>query len=71
MQRNAVGCDEGICGQCHYGCPIGAKQSTVMTWLQDAYDAGARIVVNAHVGKVLIGNGEARASRRRRRTGTS
>ena len=60
MQRNAVGCREDICGQCHYGCPIGAKQSTMVTWLQDAYDAGARIVVNAPVGKVLIEGGEAR-----------
>ncbi len=60
MQRNAVGCREDICGQCHYGCPIGAKQSTMVTWLQDAYDAGARIVVNAPVEKVLIEAGEAR-----------
>jgi choline dehydrogenase-like flavoprotein len=60
MQRNAVGCTEEICGQCHYGCPLGAKQSTLVTWLQDAYDAGARIVVNAPVAKVLIENGEAR-----------
>ena len=60
MQRNAVGCNEEICGQCHYGCPIGAKQSTLKTWLQDAYDAGARIVVNAPVEKVLIEKGEAK-----------
>ena len=59
MQRNAVGCREDICGQCHYGCPIGAKQSTMVTWLQDACDAGARIVVNAPVEKVLIEGGEA------------
>jgi choline dehydrogenase-like flavoprotein len=60
MPRNAVGCDEEICGQCHYGCPIGAKQSTLKTWLQDAYDAGARIVVNAPVERVLIEKGEAK-----------
>ena len=60
MQRNAVGCREDICGQCHYGCPIGAKQSTFKTWLQDAYDAGARIVVNAPVEKVVIEGGEAK-----------
>ena len=39
---------------CHYGCPIGAKQSTLKTWLQDAYDAGARIIVNATVQRVLM-----------------
>ena len=60
MQRNTVGCTEDICGQCHYGCPLGAKQSTLKTWLQDAYDAGARIVVNAPVEKVVIENGEAK-----------
>ncbi|MGE5273118.1 MAG: GMC family oxidoreductase N-terminal domain-containing protein [Verrucomicrobiota bacterium] len=60
MQRNAVGCTEDICGQCHFGCPIGAKQSTMKTWLQDAYDAGARIVVDASVERVLIENGEAK-----------
>jgi long-chain-alcohol oxidase len=60
MQRNAVGCREEICGQCHYGCPLGAKQSTFKTWLQDAYDAGARIVVNAPVERVLIEGGEAK-----------
>jgi long-chain-alcohol oxidase len=60
MQRNAIGCTEDICGQCHYGCPLGAKQSTFKTWLQDAYDAGARIVVNAPVEKVLIEGGAAK-----------
>jgi long-chain-alcohol oxidase len=59
MQRNAVGCTEEICGQCHYGCPLGAKQSTFNTWLQDAHDAGARIIVNTPVEKVLIEGGEA------------
>jgi choline dehydrogenase-like flavoprotein len=60
MQRNVKGCSEEICGHCHYGCQIGAKQSTLVTWLQDAYDAGARIVVNAPVEKVLIEGGEAK-----------
>src|SRR4029450_7906680 len=60
MQRNAVGCDEEICGQCHFGCPLGAKQSTLKTWLQDAYDAGARIVVHAPADKVVIEQGEAK-----------
>jgi long-chain-alcohol oxidase len=60
MQRNAVGCNEEICGQCHYGCPLGAKQSTTKTWLQDAYDAGARIVVNAPVERVVIEKGAAK-----------
>jgi long-chain-alcohol oxidase len=60
MQRNVQGCREEICGHCHYGCQIGAKQSTCKTWLQDAFDAGARIVVNAPVERVLIDGGEAK-----------
>jgi long-chain-alcohol oxidase len=60
MQRNVQGCSEEICGHCHYGCQIGAKQSSYKTWLQDAYDEGARIVVNAPVERVLIESGEAK-----------
>jgi choline dehydrogenase-like flavoprotein len=59
MQRNCVGCTEEVCRLCHYGCQIGAKQSTLKTWLQDAHDAGARIIVNAPVERVLISKGEA------------
>jgi choline dehydrogenase-like flavoprotein len=60
MQRNCVGCTEEVCRLCHYGCQIGAKQSTLKTWLQDAYDAGARIIVNTPVDKVVIEGGEAK-----------
>ena len=60
MQRNCKGCTEEVCRLCHYGCQIGAKQSTMKTWLQDAYDNGARIIVNAPVDRVLIEGGEAR-----------
>jgi long-chain-alcohol oxidase len=59
MQRNCKGCREEICRLCHYGCQIGAKQSTMKTWLQDAYDAGARILVEAPVERVLIEDGRA------------
>ena len=38
MPRNVRGCDQGvICGYCGYGCRLGAKQSTVKTWLGDAH----------------------------------
>jgi long-chain-alcohol oxidase len=60
MQRNCKGCREEVCRLCHYGCQIGAKQSTTKTWLQDAYDAGARIIVEAPVERVLIEGGRAR-----------
>ena len=59
MQRNCKGCEEEVCRLCHYGCQIGAKQSTMKTWLQDAYDNGARIVVNAPVDRVIMEGGAA------------
>jgi len=60
MQRNCKGCEEEVCRLCHYGCQIGAKQSTMKTWLQDASDNGARIVVNCAVDRVLLSDGRAR-----------
>ena len=30
------------CATCGFGCPYGAKQSTVRTWLADAQEQGAR-----------------------------
>ena len=60
MQRNCKGCEEEVCRLCHYGCQIGAKQSTMKTWLQDASDNGARIVVNCSVDRVLLDGGAAR-----------
>jgi long-chain-alcohol oxidase len=60
MQRNCKGCQEEVCRLCHYGCQIGAKQSTMKTWLQDAYDNGARILVNTPIHHLLIDNGSAR-----------
>jgi choline dehydrogenase-like flavoprotein len=50
--RNAKGC--GDCGLCTFGCPWGSKQSTTRTYLQDAYDAGARIVTRATAERVLF-----------------
>jgi choline dehydrogenase-like flavoprotein len=58
MQRNCKGCKEEVCRLCHYGCQIGAKQSTMKTWLQDAYDAGARILVHTPADRVTIDNGQ-------------
>jgi len=60
MQRNCKGCTEEVCRLCHYGCQTGAKQSTLKTWLQDAADNGARILVNTPVDRMLIEDGQAR-----------
>lgn len=47
------------CGYCGYGCRRGAKQSTLRTYLQDAADRGARIIVNAQVDRVTVEWGRA------------
>lgn len=60
MPRNVQGCtQDAACGYCGYGCQIGAKQSTLKTYLMDAYRRRARIVVNCTVDRVLIENGRA------------
>jgi long-chain-alcohol oxidase len=61
MPRNVLGCDQGVsCGYCPYGCRLGAKQSTVKTWLADADAAGARILVGTRAERVLVERGETR-----------
>ncbi len=60
IPRNAKGCpDEKRCGFCGYGCRDGAKQSTALTYLADAVQAGARIVTRCDVRRVLIERGRA------------
>lgn len=58
IPRNASDCAQR-CGACGYGCPHGRKQSTMVTYLQDAADHGARFVVNCTVDRVLIERGVA------------
>src|SRR5712691_27064 len=60
MPRNVQGCtQDASCGFCGYGCQMGAKQSTLKTYLMDAYRRHARIVVNCTVDRVLIEDGRA------------
>jgi choline dehydrogenase-like flavoprotein len=58
IPRNAIDCQQR-CGTCGFGCRYGAKRSTLKTYLQDAYDHGARIIVRCSADKVLIENGRA------------
>jgi choline dehydrogenase-like flavoprotein len=67
IPRNAAGCEQR-CGGCQYGCPWGRKRSALLTFLQDAYDRGARVVAGCRVERVMISGGsavgvEARVSR--------
>ena len=60
MPRNVRGCDQnGVCGYCGFGCQLGAKQSTLVTWLEDAHAAGARIVVETRAERVVTRGGRA------------
>ncbi|MFI9825702.1 GMC family oxidoreductase N-terminal domain-containing protein [Streptomyces sp. NPDC052013] len=52
LHRNAPGC-KGSC-QCVVGCPTGAKQSVQLSVLPDACAAGARIVTEARVERILV-----------------
>jgi choline dehydrogenase-like flavoprotein len=58
LRNNAIGCEQR-CGSCGFGCRYGCKQSTMKTYLQDAYDRGARIIVHCSAEKVLIENDKA------------
>lgn len=60
MPRNVQGCSQdAACGYCGLGCQSGAKQSTLRTYLLDAYRRRARIIVNCKVDRVLVEDGRA------------
>lgn len=71
LPRDVQGCtQDDSCGYCGFGCRRGAKQSTLITYLQDAAARGVRVVVNCDVERVLFERGvatgvEARAGARR------
>ncbi len=50
MARNVRSC-AGL-GRCNLGCPLDAKQSTLVSYLPRAERAGARVVANARVERV-------------------
>jgi long-chain-alcohol oxidase len=60
LPRNVRGCSQdAACGYCGFGCRLGAKQSTMRTYLEDAAERGARLVTGADVRGVLIQDGAA------------
>ena len=69
LPRDVRGCpQDDSCGYCGFGCRAGAKQSTLVTYLQDAVARGTRIVVDCEVQRVTIERGiatgvEARAGK--------
>lgn len=69
IPRNAPGC-EGCC-QCALGCPRNAKFGVHLNALPQACAAGARIVSDARVERVLHDGGRATGVRSRRPDGTA
>ncbi|ORV81949.1 oxidoreductase [Mycobacterium interjectum] len=69
IPRNAPGC-EGCC-QCAIGCPRNAKFGVHLNALPQACAAGARIISQARVERVLHRQGRARGVRARRPDGTA
>jgi long-chain-alcohol oxidase len=60
LPRDVRGCSQdAACGWCGFGCRLGAKQSTMRTYLEDAAGHGARLVVGANVRRVLVDSGRA------------
>jgi len=57
--RNARGCDPRQCGYCVFGCRHGGKQGVAATFLRDAQERGARIVVRCRARRVLAAGGRA------------
>lgn len=70
LPRNVAGCDPGECGYCGGGCRLGAKQSSLETWLRDAAAAGATVVAGAEVEEVVVEDGRAVGVRARGQGGT-
>ena len=57
VPRNAAGCR--TCDFCGFGCRFGAKQDTRQTFLADACQAGAKILPQARVERILHRQGRA------------
>lgn len=54
MPRNVAACDGAECGYCGLGCRTGSKQSSLRTWIEDAAEHGARIIVDADVERITM-----------------
>jgi choline dehydrogenase-like flavoprotein len=55
--RNAHGCDATQCGYCVFGCRVGGKQSTTVTYLRGAQRRDTTIVVNCAAQRITTTNG--------------
>lgn len=56
LARSVNKCDD--CGYCGFGCRFGAKQSTPLTYLQDAHENGTDIITNCYAERLMISEGK-------------
>jgi len=56
LARNVNNCDD--CGYCGFGCRFGAKQSALLTYLQDAHENGTDIITNCYAERLMISEGK-------------
>jgi choline dehydrogenase-like flavoprotein len=70
IYRNAQGC-EARCDYCFFGCVYNAKQSTLVTYLPDAFRAGAKFLFQTKADRVVVEGGEARGVEATYRSGDS
>jgi choline dehydrogenase-like flavoprotein len=56
--RNVIGCAN--LGLCNLGCPSGAKQSTLLTYVPRAERAGARVLAHTRAERVRVAGGRVR-----------
>jgi choline dehydrogenase-like flavoprotein len=58
IARNARGCDTSQCGYCTFGCRVGGKQSTTVTYLSDAQrDGDTTIITRCRAERVTMERG--------------
>jgi choline dehydrogenase-like flavoprotein len=58
MPRNVRGCAN--LGRCNFGCPTGAKQSSLVAWVPRAERAGARVLADVRALHLRVEAGRAR-----------
>jgi choline dehydrogenase-like flavoprotein len=69
MARNVRGCAN--LGLCNLGCPSGAKQSALVSWLPRAERAGAQVLAETRAERVELAAGAVRGVAARRADGTA
>ena len=58
MPRNVRGCAN--LGRCNFGCPIDAKQSSLVAWVPRAERAGARVLADVRALRIRVEAGRVR-----------